>query len=117
MSPPVSVPAAETVPALSTIAVALALDVVIDAPTIKFPDVVESDIVEDLGLVICLHRDCWLLSVDRVSTRASRCNTCRCNACFIGVVSKVSRAITNNIINARGARDTTCIKGSSSAAA
>jgi hypothetical protein len=32
---------------LSTIAVALALDVVIDAPTIKFPDVVESDIVFD----------------------------------------------------------------------
>jgi len=32
---------------LSTIAVALALDVVIDAPTIKFPDVVESEIVSD----------------------------------------------------------------------
>ena len=32
---------------MSTIAVALALDVVIDAPAIKVPDVVESEIVSD----------------------------------------------------------------------
>jgi hypothetical protein len=35
---------------LSTIAVALALDVVIDAPTIKSPDVVESEIVSDAAI-------------------------------------------------------------------
>ncbi len=65
MSPPVSVSAAEKVPALSTIAVALALDVVIDAPTIKSPEFVESDIVFDAEIGALTVRSPEVVVIDK----------------------------------------------------